>query len=111
MTVLATRLREISKQIRGSAQERPSGDDQAGDQPAGDETSSDDRVRVLVALSMRDPSADDLKHVQELGLEIEQVIKNKLIGSIDNKRIKVLRDCSRVESVEVSGKLRLHVKE
>ncbi|HXV63141.1 MAG TPA: hypothetical protein VEK15_20750 [Vicinamibacteria bacterium] len=64
-------------------------------------------VRVLVELTER--AADDsmLTHLRELGLEVEQVVRNKVVGSIASEKISRLEADAIVRVVERSRNLKL----
>jgi hypothetical protein len=65
-------------------------------------------LRVIVELDMRSPEEKDLEHLGELGLDVERVIGNKVVGSIPAAKLEGLEADDSVRMVERSEKLGLH---
>jgi hypothetical protein len=61
------------------------------------------RVRVLVALHESDDSA--LRRLTELGLVIDRVVGNTVLGSIEPSRVAALRQDPAVAAVDLSAPL------
>lgn len=67
-------------------------------------------VKVLVALSVAEPEADALDELRAIGLSIDELIHNKILGSIMPTALETLRSHRVVSEVELSQKLNLHAK-
>ncbi|MGH9318758.1 MAG: hypothetical protein ACRD3V_02575 [Vicinamibacteria bacterium] len=67
-----------------------------------------DKLKVIVELEMRSPEEKDLERLGELGLKVDRVIGNKVIGSITAKQLPALEGDESVRIVECSQKLRLY---
>jgi hypothetical protein len=65
-------------------------------------------LRVIVELEVRTPKDEDLQHLGELGLEVERVVGNKVVGSIPAAKLEGLEKDGSVRMVERSEKVRLH---
>jgi hypothetical protein len=65
-------------------------------------------LRVIVELEVRAPEEKDLAHLGELGLDVERVIGNKVVGSILAAKLAGLEKDDSVRMVERSEKLGLH---
>ena len=65
-------------------------------------------LRVIVELEMRSPEDRDLEHLGELGLDVERVVGNKVVGSIPATKLEGLESDESVRMVERSEKLGLH---
>jgi hypothetical protein len=65
-------------------------------------------LRVIVELEMRAPEEKDLVHLGELGLDVERVVGNKVVGSIPAAKLAELEKDDSVRMVELSEKLSLH---
>jgi hypothetical protein len=65
-------------------------------------------LRVIVELEVRAPEEKDLVHLGELGLDVERVIGNKVVGSILAAKLAGLEKDDSVRMVERSEKLGLH---
>lgn len=65
-------------------------------------------LRVIVELEVRSPNDEDLAHLGELGLDVERVIGNKVVGSIPAGKLEGLEADESVRVVERSAKLGLH---
>jgi hypothetical protein len=75
---------------------------------ANDEEAS---VRVIVELNTgasREAAEEDLSPLRELGLDVERVIGNKVVGSVGAKKLAAIRALPSVRAVERSEKLSLH---
>jgi hypothetical protein len=66
------------------------------------------RVGVLVAIAGDEPSADCLERLGGVGLSIDRIVRNKLIGSIDRECLARLEQDPEVVEVEVSSTLEPH---
>lgn len=64
-------------------------------------------LRVIVELEVRSPKEADLEHLGDLGLDVERVIGNKVVGSIPKAKLSKLEDDGSVRAVERSEKLSL----
>ena len=67
-----------------------------------------DTLRVIVELLVRSPREEDLVHLSELGLDVERVVGNKVVGSILAAKLECLEKDDSVRMVEPSEKLGLH---
>jgi hypothetical protein len=65
-------------------------------------------LRVIVELEAREPRKKDLEHLRELGLDVERVIGNKVVGSIPAAKLEGLEKDDSVRMVERSERLGLH---
>ena len=65
-------------------------------------------VRVLVDLNLREADEPSLEHLRSCGLNVEEVVGNKVIGTIAGERLEDLRGLTEVAEVEVAAKLRPH---
>ena len=65
-------------------------------------------AKVIVGLSQADPDEACLNKLRSIGLRIDQVIKNKIIGSIAQEHLDLLKANSFVAEVELSTNLKLH---
>jgi hypothetical protein len=65
-------------------------------------------LRVIVELEVRSPKEADLEHLSELGLDVEKVVGNKVVGSIPAVKLSKLEKDGSVRLVERSEKLGLH---
>ncbi len=65
-------------------------------------------LRVIVELDMRSPEDKDLEHLGDLGLDVERVVGNKVVGSIPAAKLQGLEADESVRMVERSEKLGLH---
>jgi hypothetical protein len=65
---------------------------------------------VNVLVDLRVPEADDkrLRHFASLGLQVREVVKNKLIGSILAEKLAQLRNDPDVADVELAVPLKPH---
>lgn len=68
-------------------------------------------VRVIVDLQTPQADAGDLGRLKGLGLTVRQIVKNKVIGSIDAECLPALRADALVREVEVSTPLKPHRRE
>jgi hypothetical protein len=65
-------------------------------------------LRVIVELEVRAPKDEDLEHLCTLGLDVERVVGNKVVGSIPAAKLEGLEDDAAVRMVERSETLGLH---
>jgi hypothetical protein len=65
-------------------------------------------LRVIVELEVRAPKNEDLEHLGSLGLDVERVIGNKVVGCIPAAKLECLEEDAAVRMVERSEKLGLH---
>ncbi len=65
-------------------------------------------LRVIVELEVRSPKDEDLEHLGDLGLDVERVFGNKVVGSIPSAKLQGLEEDDSVRMVERSEKLGLH---
>ncbi len=65
-------------------------------------------LRVIVELDMRSPEEKDLEHLGDLGLDVERVVGNKVVGSIPAAKLQGLEADDSVRMVERSERLSLH---
>jgi hypothetical protein len=65
-------------------------------------------LRVIVELEAREPREKDLEHLRDLGLAVERVIGNKVVGSIPAAKLDGLEKDDSVRMVERSERLGLH---
>jgi hypothetical protein len=65
-------------------------------------------LRVIVELGVRSPKEKDLEHLGALGLSVERVVGNKVVGSIAAAKLQGLENDDSVRLVERSRKLGLH---
>ncbi len=65
-------------------------------------------LRVIVELEVRCPQEKDLEHLGDLGLDVERVVGNKVVGSIPAGKLQGLESDESVRMVERSEKLGLH---
>ena len=70
---------------------------------------SGDKLRVIVELEVRSPEEPHLAHLSALGLDVERVIGNKVLGVIAKGKLPALEADESVRAVEPSEKLKLHV--
>lgn len=66
------------------------------------------QVKILAALRTPDPDEACLNRLRGLGLTIDRVVKNKIIGSIDAEKLAALRADADVEEAELSVPLKRH---
>lgn len=66
------------------------------------------RVKVFVELQEGAPDAQCLDHLHELGLTVDRVIKNKIVGSIEARFLAALEADPAVKATEVSAQLAPH---
>ena len=71
-------------------------------------TSPEGHVNVLVALNSPEVSSETRAKLEAAGLEVDRVIKNKIIGSISSDKIDSLKALPEVEEVESSVRLEPH---
>ncbi len=64
-------------------------------------------LRVIVELEVRSPQDKDLERLGDLGLDVERVIGNKVVGSIPAAKLGGLEADDSVRMVERSEKLGL----
>jgi hypothetical protein len=64
--------------------------------------------RVLVDLRAREPDEACLRRLRGHGLAVEEVIGNKVIGTIASERLDELRSAPEVAEVETPARLRPH---
>lgn len=67
-------------------------------------------VQVLVDLATRTVEPGCLGHLEDLGLTVDQVIGNKVLGTIAGENLSALRDDSAVAEVEISAQLQPHAE-
>ncbi len=72
-----------------------------------DQLKRPETLRVIVELEVRSPKEKDLDHLGELGLDVEKVVGNKVVGSILAVKLAKLEGDDSVRLVERSGKLSL----
>jgi len=65
-------------------------------------------LRVIVELEARSPEDKDLEHLGDLGLDVEGIVGNKVVGSIPAAKLEGLEADESVRMVERSEKLGLH---
>lgn len=65
-------------------------------------------LRVIVELEVRSPGQKDIQHLGALGLHVERVVGNKVVGSIPAAKLEGLEADGSVRMVERSEKLGLH---
>jgi hypothetical protein len=65
-------------------------------------------LRVIVELEVRSPKEEDLEHLGELGLDVERVVGNKVVGSISRAKLEGLENDDSVRVVEKTQRLGLH---
>jgi hypothetical protein len=65
-------------------------------------------VRVLIDLKLRQADERSLELLRSCGLNVEEVVGNKVIGTVPGERLEDLRRLSEVAEVEVAAKLRPH---
>lgn len=65
-------------------------------------------LRVIVELEVRSPKDEDLEHLGDLGLDVERVFGNKVVGCIPSAKLQGLEEDESVRMVERSEKLGLH---
>jgi hypothetical protein len=65
-------------------------------------------LRVIVELEVRSPKEEDLEHLGDLGLSVERVVGNKVVGSIPAAKLESLEEDDSVRMVERSDRLGLH---
>jgi hypothetical protein len=65
-------------------------------------------VRVIVELQRRSADEEALDHLRGLGLVVQRVVGNKVIGAIPESRLRGLEKDESVRAVERSEKLRIH---
>lgn len=73
-----------------------------------DQLKRPETLRVIVELEARAPKDKDLEHLGELGLDVERVVGNKVVGSIPAAKLEGLEADDSVRMVERSEKLGLH---
>lgn len=74
--------------------------------PAADQRSGS--TRVLISLMVPAPDQELLQRLRGFGLEIDEVIKGTVIGTIDAARVGVLKADPAVRAVEASTRLTPH---
>ena len=65
-------------------------------------------LRVIVELEVRSPKDEDLEHLGNLGLDVERVVGNKVVGCIPAAKLEGLEGDAAVRMVERSETLGLH---
>ena len=65
-------------------------------------------VKVLVALKSSKPDQASLDRLRALGLSIDRVVRNKVIGSIAADRLNALKKDPQVAEAELSVRLGPH---
>jgi hypothetical protein len=65
-------------------------------------------VRVLVALTIREADEACLEALRRLGLDVEEIVGNKVIGTIEGQRLDGLKSAPEVAEVELPSRLRPH---
>jgi hypothetical protein len=65
-------------------------------------------LRVIVELEVRSPKDEDLEHLGTLGLDVERVVGNKVVGCIPAAKLEGLEEDAAVRMVERSETLGLH---
>lgn len=73
-----------------------------------DQLKRPETLRVIVELQVRSPEEKDIQHLGALGLHVERVVGNKVVGSIPAAKLKSLEEDDSVRVVERSEKLGLH---
>ena len=73
-----------------------------------DQLKRPETLRVIVELEMRSPQDQDLAHLGDLGLDVERVVGNKVVGLIPAAKLEGLEKDDSVRMVERSEKLGLH---
>ena len=71
-------------------------------------TEPDDKIQVLVALSVDQPERSQLDVLRSLGLDVCESIANKVVGTIRSDRLEALQASDLVAEVELSERLYLH---
>jgi hypothetical protein len=66
-------------------------------------------VKVLVDLNVFEPDEECISRLQEMGLTINRIIKNKIIGTIHSDRLAALKADFQVNEVELSVPLEPHL--
>jgi hypothetical protein len=69
------------------------------------------RVTVSVDLRGAKASTGFLKRCKNMGMQVEKVSPNKVVGSIDSEQIAALRADAEVREVEISRTLKPHSDE
>ncbi len=67
-----------------------------------------DPVEVIVDLQVSKPGDELINALRQLGLNIEQIIGNKVVGTIKSPQLASLREDPRVREVEVGVNLKPH---
>ena len=73
-----------------------------------DQLKRPETLRVIVELEVRSPQDKDLEHLGDLGLDVERVVGNKVVGWIPAAKLEGLEADDSVRMVERSEKLGLH---
>jgi|KBSSwiStaDraftv2_1062776.scaffolds.fasta_scaffold244508_1 hypothetical protein len=67
-----------------------------------------DPVEVIVDLQVSKPTDELINALRRLGLNVEQIIGNKVVGTIESPQLASLREDPRVRDVEVGVRLKPH---
>jgi len=67
-----------------------------------------DPVEVIVDLQVSKPTDELINALRRLGLNVEQIIGNKVVGTIESPQLPSLREDPRVRDVEVGVRLKPH---
>jgi len=67
-----------------------------------------DPVEVIVDLQVSKPTDELINALRRLGLNVEQIIGNKVVGTIESPQLASLREDPRVRDVEVGVRLKSH---
>src|SRR3972149_10673387 len=67
-----------------------------------DQLKRPETLRVIVELEVRSPQDKDLEHLGDLGLDVERVVGNKVVGSIPAAKLEGLEADDSVRMVERS---------
>ena len=65
-------------------------------------------VKVVVDLETSQPQEGCIERLGRLGLEVKEIIQNKIVGSIDAQRLTSLRNDADVREVEIGIPLKPH---
>jgi hypothetical protein len=65
-------------------------------------------VEVIVDLQVSKPGDELINALRRLGLNVEQIIGNKVVGTIEAPQLPSLREDPRVRDVEVGVRLKPH---
>lgn len=65
-------------------------------------------VRVVVELKSRSVEEAHLHHLEELGLVVERVVRNNVIGAVASDKLSALESDAIVAAVERSVQLKRH---